>query len=120
LQIGLEDEVEVEVFLASEQWVDLYAIFRDQLVTGTTIGLKAVAQLAGFRWRSEDAGGGQAMVRYAEAVGDPDVMIRAGARRWLLEYNEDDVRATAALRNWLDVDARLLPSVEPPGNVAAT
>jgi predicted RecB family nuclease len=68
LQIGLEDEVEVEVFLASEQWVDLYAIFRDQLVTGTTIGLKAVAQLAGFRWRSEDAGGGQAMVRYAEAV----------------------------------------------------
>jgi hypothetical protein len=109
-RLGLEDEV--EAFLASEQWVDLYAIFRDQLVTGTTIGLKRVAQLAGFHWRSEDAGGGQAIVRYAEAIGDPDGVIRSQARRWLLEYNEDDVRATAALRAWLDGGARLLPSVE--------
>ena len=117
-RLGLEDEV--EAFLASEQWVDLYAVFRDQLVTGTTMGLKAVAQLASFRWRSEDAGGGQAMVRHAEAVGDPDEVLRAEARRWLLEYNEDDVRATAVLREWLDVDARLLPSVEALGNAAAT
>jgi predicted RecB family nuclease len=108
--LGLEDEV--EAFLASEQWVDLYAVFRDQLVTGTTMGLKTVAQLAGFRWRSDDAGGDQAMVRYAEAVGDPDDIARSEARRWLLEYNEDDVRATAALREWLDGDARRLPSVE--------
>jgi predicted RecB family nuclease len=108
-RLGLE---EVEVFLASDQWVDLYAIFRDQLVTGTTMGLKTVAQLAGFRWRSEDAGGGQAMVRYAEAVGDPDEVTRAEARRWLLEYNEDDVRATATVREWLDRDGRRLPSVE--------
>jgi predicted RecB family nuclease len=60
------------------------------------------------------------MVRHAEAVGDPDEVLRAEARRWLLEYNEDDVRATAVLREWLDVDARLLPSVEALGNAAAT
>ena len=109
-RLGLEDKV--AAFLSSEQWVDLYAVFRDQLVTGTTMGLKVVAELAGFRWRSEDAGGGQAMVRYAEAIGDPDVMIRTEARRWLLDYNEGDVRATAALREWLDGHARLLPSVK--------
>ena len=52
------------------------------------------------------------MVRYAEAVGDPDEVTRAEARRWLLEYNEDDVRATATVREWLDRDGRRLPSVE--------
>jgi predicted RecB family nuclease len=84
---------------------------RDQLVTGAAMGLKTVAKLAGFEWRGEDGGGGLAIVRYAEAVGDPDPEVRAAARRWILEYNEDDVRATAALRRWLDTDARLLPSV---------
>jgi predicted RecB family nuclease len=108
-ELGLEDEV--EAFLASDDWIDLYAVFRDQLITGTTMGLKTVAKLAGFEWRGEDGGGGLAMVRYAEAVGDPDAEVRAAARRWILEYNEDDVRATAALREWLDGDARLLPSV---------
>jgi predicted RecB family nuclease len=77
------------------------------------MGLKAMAKLAGFTWRGEEGGGALAMVRYAEAVGDtdPDPEVGAGARRWILEYNEDDVRATAALREWLDTEARLLPSV---------
>ena len=52
----------------SDQWVDLYEVFGRQLVTGTRIGLKMVAPLAGFRWRGDDAGGGQAMVRFAEAI----------------------------------------------------
>ena len=33
------------------------------------------------------------------------------ARRRILEYNEDDVRATLALRKWLDGPARSIPSV---------
>lgn len=111
--LGLEDEV--EAFTTSDQWIDLYAVFRDQLLTGTTIGLKTVAHLAGFRWRGEDIGGGQAMVRYAEAIGNSDVAVQTAARRWILEYNEDDVRATATLREWLDGEARALPSVEEIG-----
>ena len=75
------------------------------------MGLKTAAKLAGFEWRDEDGGGGLAMVRYAEATGDPDAEARAAARRWILEYNEDDVLATAALREWLDGAARLLPAV---------
>jgi predicted RecB family nuclease len=108
-RLGLEEEV--EAFIGSDHWIDLYEVFRDQLVTGNRIGLKMVAPLAGFCWRGDDAGGGQAMVRFAEAVSDCDDAIRSEARRWILEYNGDDVRATAALRNWLDGDARLLPSV---------
>jgi predicted RecB family nuclease len=108
-QLDVGDEV--DDFVRSDQWVDLLEVFRDQLITGRRIGLKRVAPLAGFRWRGDEAGGGQAMVRFAEAVGDVDSATRSEARRWILEYNEDDVRATAALRDWLDGAARLLPSV---------
>ena len=52
------------------------------------------------------------MVSYIEATSDPDETVRAGAQRWILDYNEDDVRATAALREWLDQRASLLPSIE--------
>ena len=107
--LGLEEEV--EAFIGSDQWVDLYEVFGRQLVTGTRIGLKMVAPLAGFRWRGNDASGSQAMVRFAEATSDCDDAVRSRARCWILEYNEDDVLATAALRNWLDGEARLLPSV---------
>ena len=107
--LGLEDEV--EAFLASDDLIDLLEVVRQQLITGTGMGLKAMAKLAGFTWRGEEGGGALAMVRYAEAVGDPDTGVRTAARRWILEYNEDDVRATAALREWLDGTARLLPSV---------
>ena len=108
-RLGLEEEV--EAFISSSQWVDLYEVFVGQLVTGTRMGLKMVAPLAGFRWRGDDPGGGQSMVHFAQATGAADDAVRAEARRWILEYNEDDVRATAALRHWLDGDARLLPSV---------
>ena len=117
-QLGLRDEV--DSFTRSDQWVDLYDVIRRQLVTGTRMGLKTMAPLAGFRWRGEEAGGGQSMVRFAEAVSDGDDEARSEARRWILEYNEDDVRATAVLRNWLDGDARLLPSVADCGPGLAT
>ena len=70
-----------------------------------------MAPLAGFRWRGDEVGGGQSMVRFVEATSDDDDALRSEARRWILEYNEDDVLATAALREWLDGPARLLPSV---------
>lgn len=106
---GLEDEV--ETFIRSEHWVDLLPIVRDQLITGLpSMGLKTTAPLAGFFWRENDAGGSSAMVRYADATAETDLLLRSEARRWILDYNEDDVRATAALREWLD--ASFLPSIE--------
>jgi predicted RecB family nuclease len=102
----------VDAFLKSGDWVDLYEVARRSLVTGRSLGLKETAPLAGFAWRAEDVGGDLAMVNYDRAVDDADPVAAAGAQRWILEYNEDDVRATAALRAWLDGAANELPSIE--------
>ncbi len=50
-------------------------------------------------------------MNYDSAVDDADPATQAEAQRWILEYNEDDVRATAALRGWLDGPAGALPSI---------
>ncbi len=107
---GLTDDV--DELLHSDQWVDLYPIVKQQLVTGHGMGLKTVAPIAGFTWRGPEVGGDLAMVRYIEATSAADEPVRDEARRWILEYNEDDVRATAALREWLDQRAGLLPSID--------
>jgi predicted RecB family nuclease len=115
---GCEDQV--EEFIKSDQWVDLLPIVKDQLITGLpSMGLKTVAPLTGFSWRQEDVGGAMAMVRYVEATSDVDASHRAAAQHWILGYNEDDVRATAALREWLDHEANLLPSIEEAAPIRA-
>ena len=108
-RLGLDDEV--AAFLSSREWVDLLEVVRRNLVTGRSMGLKETAPLAGFAWRYDDATGTLAMVNYDQAVDGTDPAERDEARRWILEYNEDDVRATAALRAWLDGPAQDLPSI---------
>jgi predicted RecB family nuclease len=106
-------EVQVEGFLQSDEWVDLLPIVRNQLVTGLpSMGLKTVAPLAGFSWRGAHVGADLAMVRYVEATRGDTYALRTVARQWILEYNEDDVGATAAVREWLDQSASLLPSID--------
>lgn len=108
-QLGIRGEV--DEFLGSADWVDLHEVVRRQLVTGRGMGLKETAPLAGFAWRAEDSGGTLAMVKYDQAVNETDGAGQSEARAWILEYNEDDVRATAALREWLAGPARHLPSI---------
>jgi predicted RecB family nuclease len=105
-------EHEVEDLLRSDKWVDLLPIVQRQLITGHGMGLKMVAPLAGFAWRGPEVGGHLAMIRYVEATSGEDDALRAKARQWILDYNEDDVRATAALRDWLDRSASSLPSID--------
>ena len=50
------------------------------------------------------------MLRYDEATGQ-DIERALEARKWLLSYNCSDVRATLALRQWLDTRATNCPSV---------
>ncbi len=94
-RLGLRDEV--DEFLASDAWVDLLEVTRTQLITGHGMGLKETAPLAGFAWRSDESAGVLALVNYDRAVDGDDAAAQTAAQRWILEYNEDDVRATAAL-----------------------
>jgi predicted RecB family nuclease len=98
----------LERFFASDEWVDLHELARDQFVTEGPLGLKALATRAGFSWRDEDPSGEASIGWYEEAIGEnPEP-----SRERLLAYNEDDVRATRALRDWFDGPARRLPRVE--------
>lgn len=95
------DRRAVDALVASPSWVDLYEVVRSSLVLGHGLGLKRIAPLAGFHWRDPDAGGLQSMSWHRDAVGHPDPAVRAHNRHRLLQYNEDDVAATLAVRTWL-------------------
>jgi predicted RecB family nuclease len=91
----------VDELLASDRFVDLLRVFRDQLIHGGGDGLKVVAPKAGFAWRDHAPSGQDSMAWHLAAVGDPDAAERRANRERLLAYNEDDVRATAAIRAWM-------------------
>ena len=103
---------DVEEFIDSDGWVDMMKVFSNTWTTGGSIGLKAVAPLAGFDWAVDDPGGGMSMVYHARMV-DPTTTTedRAQLRDWLLEYNRGDVEATLAIRGWLDTEGAQLPVV---------
>jgi len=107
---GTPIRAELDAFLASEEWVDLYQLVKRIIVAPAGFSLKRTARWSGFDWRDEDAGGAQSMEwHFAAASADDEEQGRLHRR--LLEYNEDDVRATLALREWLDGPARSQPSV---------
>ena len=103
---------EVEEFVGSEDWVDLLRVVRDQLITGSSMGLKATAPLAGYEWPVEEPGGAESMLLYETAIGSPVEDERPKAQQWLLDYNRGDVEATLALREWMDREATTIPGIE--------
>lgn len=80
-----------------DHWIDLFPLVRAAVDSRAGLGLKTVAvHGAGFHWRDDDPGGRQSQDWHRAAVaGD------AQAAQRLLAYNEDDVRATLAVRRWL-------------------
>jgi len=60
--------------------------------------LKDVAKYLGFKWEAEDAGGAESVVWYNDwlKTGDQKIMDK------IVKYNEDDVRATLFIKEWLD------------------
>ena len=92
---------EVQEFIFSAQWVDLYGVISTEFLCAHGKGLKTIAPAAGFSWHDPEASGENSMRWYRDAVGlhggEPD----PAQRERLLTYNADDVRATHALRLWM-------------------
>ena len=86
---------------AEEQFVDLLEVVKSHYFGVAGLGLKLMARHAGFAWRDEDPGGLNSQAWFAEAVHTETAPARAAARQRVLDYNEDDVLATAHLRAWL-------------------
>jgi len=88
------------------EWVDLHEQAKRQIQTEGPLGLKILASAAGFRWRDVNPSGEASMLWYEVATGaGPDALA---SRQRILEYNEDDCRATKALRDWLNGQAQSL------------
>jgi predicted RecB family nuclease len=104
-QPGIPPRAEVEEFIRSDQWYDLFAAVREQFLCAHGKGLKTIAPVAGFAWRDAEAGGENSMRWYRDAVGMETGEPDESQRLRLLEYNEDDVRATFALRSWMSSSA---------------
>jgi predicted RecB family nuclease len=103
---------EVTAFIRSDQWVDLLQVVNANLLSGGGLGLKKVAPSAGFSWGVEDPGGGASMLRYDLAANGANEQEREQARAWLLAYNQGDVEATLAIREWLEHEGALLPRID--------
>nr|WP_207731089.1 TM0106 family RecB-like putative nuclease [Aestuariimicrobium ganziense] len=85
-----------------ELFHDLFLTVRDHYFGVRGLGLKVVAaEGPGFAWRDEDPSGLASQSWFAEACDAEDEALREAARTRVLEYNEDDVRATHAVRAWL-------------------
>lgn len=80
-------------FIDIHKWVTKTAVLPVE-----SYSLKALARWLGFQWREENANGAQCIVWYKQWLQNPDrTYLNA-----ILNYNEDDCRATYLLKNWLD------------------
>lgn len=88
-----------------DHFVDLLPFVRANFTTPYGLGVKHVASGFGFRWRDSDPGGAQSQDWFEDALtaGDVDEADRLRAR--ILEYNEDDMAATAAVRDGMAAHA---------------
>lgn len=99
---GVPTVEEVTEFFKLKEVIDLYAVLVEQLVWPTeSVKLKEVAKWVRFSWRDSDPSGDNSIAWYHDAVDHEDEVVREDNRQRLLEYNEDDVTAQVAIRDWL-------------------
>ena len=95
-EVGADLMAMINAVQRSERWVDLEQEFQRVAIAPSGTGLKKIGPYAGFEWEADDAGGEASMLWHHHAV-DGDEAIRAK----LLRYNENDVAAGLAIRDWL-------------------
>lgn len=102
---------EVNAFLGSPEWVDVFALVKSALAANGSLGLKSVARLAGFSFSQKDVDGRAAVDLFEVAVSDRE-LASSRARRTLERYNADDCYAPAAVRRWLRLGAPGVPTLQ--------
>jgi predicted RecB family nuclease len=91
---------------AEEGFFDLFEVMRAHFFGTYGLGLKQVAHSgSGFSWRDDNPGGLNSQSWFADAVNAETDELRLELTQRVLDYNEDDVRATHALRSWLRAGA---------------
>lgn len=98
---GVPSLVEVDSFITSGQWIDVFKLVKSQLVGPGGLGLKVIAPVAGFTWDEEGVDGEESIELY-----------RAGEHDRLITYNSGDCRATSAVRHWLAQGAPGIPDLD--------
>ena len=103
---------EVDDFISSPNWIDIYSDFiYSKFISLSGLGLKSMAKFAGFKWRNDSMGGEESRLWYQKAIQDRDFVVSQENKKRILAYNEDDVRATFILRNWLNTESKSLLSI---------
>ncbi len=97
-------EEDVTALFEEERFVDLYSdVVKSRMIWPTySLSLKTLAAFLGFRWRDTDPSGAGSIQWFHEWVETGDASIR----HRILEYNEDDCRATRVL---VDALTKLAP-----------
>lgn len=101
------EDLEAFRHASPELWIDLHDLAKRQIQTEGPLGLKQLAMASGFNWRDANPSGEASMLWY-EVATSSDLAEAEASRRRILEYNEDDCRATKALRDWLNGPAQSL------------
>lgn len=94
-----------------ERMIDLKEITSDSVVFPLYFyGLKYIAPFLGFSWTGSVKGGGQSVDVFEQFLEKKDASLLDS----ILQYNEDDVRATAHLKDWLVAYAKERNRYDPP------
>jgi predicted RecB family nuclease len=98
---GVPTENELESF-KTKYLVDLLPIARKISFPSMSYSIKDLAPLAGFEWEVDKAGGANSLLKFRTATDQSaDPVERDEAIAWLDSYNQDDVRATFAVRSYI-------------------
>ncbi|MDY3127033.1 MAG: TM0106 family RecB-like putative nuclease [Corynebacterium sp.] len=106
---GIPTPEDVEAFISSDEWVDLFALVKANFVGPFGLGLKTVAPQAGFTWQDGEFAGEESVAARRIALADDDTGRAMRAK--LLSYNSDDVQATACIRTWMSAGAPGIPVI---------
>jgi uncharacterized protein len=91
-------ESEVDAFFSNPNVIDLYQVVQGQTEWPlSSYSIKAIATYLGFRWRDESPSGALSIQWFNEYLKAKDESIL----QRILEYNEDDSKATMVLKDGL-------------------